>query len=275
MKSSTDAKKSRNLRTAFLNAPTSNENHEDPILTASTERRREATVYDAVAGRISSNGFIPDRPFTSKYRDTLSSTEVAAPPEEVLFRRKNAPTRYEENDTYFASCNLLPHQKLPESDLLKAIHTYASDFYECATRNPSIDFKSMDETALIALGILLEEATGECLGQTGDLAFVEGEEDERPKESAERPLMGQTTKGLGSVIARPRKRRKIQHDKTGKPVKGVDQEIDDKAHRPGLHKVVKDATVGNNVLRERSLSSEGLDSDESRESMKADGESSD
>jgi hypothetical protein len=34
----------------------------------------------------------------------------------------------------------------------------------------------MDETALIALGILVEESAREILGETGDLAFTEGVE---------------------------------------------------------------------------------------------------
>jgi hypothetical protein len=33
----------------------------------------------------------------------------------------------------------------------------------------------MDETALLALGILMEEATRDILGQTGDLVFTEGQ----------------------------------------------------------------------------------------------------
>ena len=34
----------------------------------------------------------------------------------------------------------------------------------------------MDETALLAFGILLEESGREILGRTGDLVFTEGEE---------------------------------------------------------------------------------------------------
>lgn len=34
-------------------------------------------------------------------------------------------------------------------------------------------WKCMDETALIALGILLEETAKETLGETGDLALIE------------------------------------------------------------------------------------------------------
>ncbi|KAI9724503.1 MAG: hypothetical protein M1812_000571 [Candelaria pacifica] len=265
MKSSANLKKSSNLKLAFLEPPSSVGKSQDPVLTTRTKHRREATVYDAVAGRISTNGFIPDQPFTSKYRDTLSSTDVAAPPEEVLFRRRRAPTRYEENDIYFASSNLLPHQKLPESDLLKAIHTYASDFYERATKNVSLDHRSLDETALIALGILLEEATGECLGQTGDLAFVEGEDEEPQTTRAERPLMGQTTKGLGSVITRARKRRKLRHNKAGKGVEVVEPGTDDKPYGPGKHRAATRVAGGINVSRASSSSDERTDSEDSNE----------
>ena len=66
---------------------------------------------------------------------------------------------------------------MPDSDLLKAVHTYASDFYGRATLNGGLlDFESLDETALLSLGVLLEEMAEHVLGDTGDLAFVEGEE---------------------------------------------------------------------------------------------------
>lgn len=65
--------------------------------------------------------------------------------------------------------------KLPESDLLKALHCYVSDFYSRNTTDGGADdWKSLDDTALIALGILMEEAAG--LSMTGDLVFVEGEQ---------------------------------------------------------------------------------------------------
>lgn len=35
---------------------------------------------------------------------------------------------------------------------------------------------SLDETALLAFGILMEEASREILGSTGDLVITEGEE---------------------------------------------------------------------------------------------------
>ncbi|KAL9096153.1 MAG: hypothetical protein Q9165_001676 [Trypethelium subeluteriae] len=115
-------------------------------------------------------------------------------PEDVLFRHPEAPIRYEEDDLYFQNEKLSPDQRLPDSDLLKAIHAYASDYYFCNTvgkmvkeksgqykiKDRDLDFVSMDETALLAMGILMEEAARQRLGETGDLALVEAEdEDER------------------------------------------------------------------------------------------------
>jgi len=137
--------------------------------------KRQSTVYDAVAGRISAAGFIPKHTITASTRDTASSSTTSAPPETVLFRRKNAPIRYEESDIYFAN-ERLSKIHLPDSDLLKEVHCYTSEFYSRATADGGVgDWRSMDETALVAFGILLEEASRETLGQTGDLVFTEGE----------------------------------------------------------------------------------------------------
>ncbi|KAL9068932.1 MAG: hypothetical protein Q9157_006347 [Trypethelium eluteriae] len=116
-------------------------------------------------------------------------------PEDILFRANDAPIRYEEDDLYFQNEKLGPAQRLPDSDLLKAIHAYASDYYFCNTvdevikiyggrkekiKGRGVDFVSMDETALLTMGILMEEAARERLGKTGDLALVEADdEDER------------------------------------------------------------------------------------------------
>ncbi|KAM0721771.1 hypothetical protein Q7P37_002696 [Cladosporium fusiforme] len=137
-------------------------------------RKRQATLYDAVAGRVGYEGFLhAGDESTSKYRDTITRSNVAVPPEEVLFRRKGAPVRYEEDDIYPVDRHLGPHQRLPDPDLLKAIHAYASDFYASTSDGGKLDFKSLDETALLAMGILLEEAAAEAVGKTGDLALVE------------------------------------------------------------------------------------------------------
>jgi hypothetical protein len=78
---------------------------------------------------------------------------------------------------YYAADGALPSGlRLPDSDLLKAIHAYASDLYADATDDKGrCDFRSMDETALLALGVLLEEAAVQVLGETGDMVLVEPE----------------------------------------------------------------------------------------------------
>ncbi len=154
----------------------------------------------------------------------------------MLFRRKGAPIRYEEEDFYWADKYLTDSQKLPESDLLKAIHAYASDFYGRAVKGGGkVDFESLDETALFAVGVLTEEMAGDVLGETGDMAFVEGEYDEveeaeegiLPEEDTSSGEEDPESSAAGSDFAseaatsdkestdgdkRRRKRRKTRHD---------------------------------------------------------------
>lgn len=128
------------------------------------------------AGRISAEGFIPKDLKYASTRDTTSTSLNAIPPEAVLFKSKNAPTRYAEFDIYFANEREPRSADLPDSDLLKALHCYISDFYSRACIDNGVDdWRSFDETALIAFGILMEEASRETLGETGDLVFTEGE----------------------------------------------------------------------------------------------------
>lgn len=115
--------------------------------------------------------------------------DAVLPPEEVLFSRKAAPPRYAEKDIYFANEGLPDGGRdvLPDSDMLKAIHGYTSRYYEalperhrgeerrkCFVGSRHIDERSMDESALLAFGVLLEEAAREALGKNGDLVFTEG-----------------------------------------------------------------------------------------------------
>ena len=137
---------------------------------------------------------------------------------------------------YWADRHLADNQKLPESDLLKAIHAYSSDFYGRAVKGRGkVDFESLDETALLAMGILMEEMARDALGETGDLAFVEGESSGLNGAEEVTPLEENTSGGeenLGSSVAasgiaseaatsdrasssgdkRKRKRRKTRHD---------------------------------------------------------------
>ncbi|MCJ1465400.1 hypothetical protein MMC07_004018 [Pseudocyphellaria aurata] len=161
---------------AELTDPSSHSSSHSPSsspIPSPEEKKRFVTVYDAVAGRINSRGFIPTFPQSTRERDTVSSSTVPCPPEEVLFRRQGAPARYEEDDIYWADRNLAPGVELPDSDLLKAVHAYAADFY--GRTGVTQDFKSLDETALMAIGILLEEWAEVVLGKTGHEVFLEGQ----------------------------------------------------------------------------------------------------
>ncbi|THY84367.1 hypothetical protein D6C92_09310 [Aureobasidium pullulans] len=140
-------------------------------------KRRKITVYEAVAGKAGYESLLPSEKRTAtKYRDTQTNSLQSVPPDEVLFRRQGAPERYEESDVYRAPHTDIP---LPDSDLLKFIHRYASAFYSKATLDKGqLDFQSLDETALLALGILLEETAALHLGETGHSAFIEDENED-------------------------------------------------------------------------------------------------
>ena len=98
-------------------------------------------------------------------------------PDEVLQRRNNAPERYAEGDVWLDMERQAAEKQLPDSDLLKALHVYTSDYYKFATKSRGKrDWRSMEETALLALGVLLEETAGGVVGETGDLAFVESQD---------------------------------------------------------------------------------------------------
>ncbi|KAI9375198.1 hypothetical protein BJX61DRAFT_192441 [Aspergillus egyptiacus] len=167
-------------------------------------RKRRANLYDAVAGRVNSHGFIPPKPYASKYRDTASSSKRSLPPEEVLFRRKGMPIRYEETDRYFAHESLSPNCPLPSSELLESIHTYTADFYDQAVREGRANNYSMNGQSLLFMGILLEELAKESLGETGDLALVEGDnmpsEDESTR-AGRRTRRKRANSGLSSIYA--------------------------------------------------------------------------
>lgn len=165
----------------------------------------------------------------------MSRSIKPLPPDEVLFQRKHAPIRYEENDIYWADRALRLDQRLPNSDLLKSIHAFASEVMaevplsawsdatgarkrkksnmrrtsrpasrsnsphprlSSVARNlqgASVDtsvsessqvpeddsqrWRFMDETALLALGILLEETANSSLRQADDLSTTVAEHD--------------------------------------------------------------------------------------------------
>ncbi|CAN8105781.1 unnamed protein product [Discula destructiva] len=221
-----------------LNRQTGTYLHADDSTDAGTDyetvKQRHATVYDAVAGRVSLK-FSKDSAASGSRKSTSGHHQLADPvlaPDEVLFARKHAPQRYAEKDIYFAHEDLPDGGRgvLPESDMLKAVHGYTSHFYEALGQRREtggriasgvrVEERSMDETALLAFGILLEEAARDSLGRNGDLVFTEGVDDDAadgPVETkAERRSTSHTRIGFeGDEVFWKRKypkRRKIKGD---------------------------------------------------------------
>lgn len=127
------------------------------------------------------------------------------------------------DSTYFANETLPTNRPLPSSDLLEAIHAYVADHYEFTTEDQGqSDYKTMDETALIAMGVLIEELAKEALGETGDLVLVEGQElsddeDSHPgseSDSVPRPVAKSLRRKRSNTTANPA-RAGSQHTTTG------------------------------------------------------------
>lgn len=161
-------------------------------------QKRHANVYDAVAGRVTTTASLGASSGVRSVGGIYRLRDATLAPEDVLFQRADAPQRYAEKDVYFsreaAAVTESDSRLLPDSDLLKAVHSYAAHLFEaignrrdggnrdpdCFVGSRHVDERSMDETALIAFGILLEEAGREVLGRRGDLVFTEGLDEERP-----------------------------------------------------------------------------------------------
>lgn len=138
-------------------------------------RRESRSINLTSQGRVTQAGLI------GNIRDVKSSRQPLRP-DEVLFKQANAPVRYEETDYYNAHARLPADKQLPSGELLTAIHAYVSKLYSRTTQGDAQPaWKCMDETALIAFGILMEETAREILGETGDFAFVEAADEEEEK----------------------------------------------------------------------------------------------
>ncbi|RPB28849.1 hypothetical protein L211DRAFT_242312 [Terfezia boudieri ATCC MYA-4762] len=154
--------------------------------TANPHPRRLITLYDAASARATFQGLLP-LPRPSPTNQPQPYHHPAHGPDEILGRRHPAPLQpipYE--DTH----------NLPSSDLLKAIHQYTSEFYQRhgLTRGAA---RAMDETGLLVVGVLIEEAVKVCLGAGvgGAGAFVE--EDGEEEGGAKRKKRGKGVERTG------------------------------------------------------------------------------
>jgi hypothetical protein len=154
-------------------------------------KQRHTTIYDAVARRISAEGFLA--PVSSQQNrivdytvenrqlnpfEALMKTARGARGEQLPDSDPRKTKSLEELEDMYEWTRHLPDElELPEGELLEAIHAYASDFYGAQGDGMEVMAGNMDGTALLALGILLEEVAREQLGENGDLALLEGEEE--------------------------------------------------------------------------------------------------
>ena len=111
---------------------------------------------------------------TSRWRRNAPPTPTVRPSNDILSLLQGYDDLEDEIDE-----ELFDDVPLPESDIIEAIQSYAGHFYANTTdRSRTEHFLSMNGSALIAMGVLLEELGTELLGETGDMVLVEREDDD-------------------------------------------------------------------------------------------------
>ncbi|KAF1987781.1 hypothetical protein K402DRAFT_420130 [Aulographum hederae CBS 113979] len=180
--------KSIELLQAKWNIPFHVPRRAGPFAVDEVRSDRRPSVYDACAGRLGVMGFLHGRHRIHLKRGRLYS-HVPWAADSILGRRRHAPKNDYSSD--YAARDLLyfqdrhldavanPLQRLPDPDLLKALHAHAAEFYGAGGHLPGgvlsktpddeelireVDYFSMDGTALMALGILIEESCASILG---------------------------------------------------------------------------------------------------------------
>ncbi|KAK2074280.1 hypothetical protein P8C59_008500 [Phyllachora maydis] len=176
-------------------APDPQQTIEDAGTVLSPRRHRERaakSVFAAVAGHLRASAAAgpsssSSLPATSQY---YSTRDTRLAPEEALFQKTHAPQRFAEDDVYFLDDDdddddhVDQAVSLPDTSMADAVHSYVAHFYEAhhqrrarvAAAQPHhrrLDERGLDETALLAMCVLLEEAGRARLGRKGAHVFTE------------------------------------------------------------------------------------------------------
>lgn len=156
------------------------------------KRLHDANVYQAVEGKYSmkrdldrnaikqspnhSLKIIDDKIFVElnkdapDYEDMFITKNVhILPPDEVLEFRKNSCIKIPIVDR-----DELP--ELPDSDLLKALHYYTSKKLTSGGPENKRYCRTMDETALLAFGMIIEDCIDELIDENSAQMFLEPED---------------------------------------------------------------------------------------------------
>lgn len=125
-----------------------------------SKQARHATLYDALEDRIQKHratGFL--RVDDGREDGLPPQTRYAATPRNALAARLDTlPDLLPTPDAATLT-------KLPQRDLLNAIHGYTANLFE----TEQFAFRALSETALLAIGIIAEELAAEMIGEHGHL----------------------------------------------------------------------------------------------------------
>lgn len=134
-------------------------------------KARHTSLYDALEDRIKKHhatGFLSS---DSDVNDDRPRSRFSALPNHALAQRLNVPV----DAIPVPDTDSVNGETLPRSDLLNAIHGYTSNlFHQRATDGQHNGLmRSMDESALLTLGMLVEELASEVIGTSGHLMLAE------------------------------------------------------------------------------------------------------
>lgn len=115
---------------------------------------KRRNVFDAVVGRLRTQKF-----FDSTYTGSTGAETPAVSPDEHLLGIAN-----------IAEVPFVEHQDLPDSNIIHAYLWYAATYLQ-RYYEPSV-WHMYDETALIAIAILIEETIKDGLGNDGHLVWA-------------------------------------------------------------------------------------------------------
>ncbi|KAF3934116.1 hypothetical protein ABW19_dt0209501 [Dactylella cylindrospora] len=102
--------------------------------------------------------------------------KIPAAADEILFHVYKHPKWHMPDEVDMIMRDDNRTKEYPDSDLLKAVHAYTADFFR-AKGWEAVGTRMLDEEALVAVGLLLEEWCREAVGKQGDLVFLEKEGD--------------------------------------------------------------------------------------------------
>lgn len=138
-------------------------------------KRRDPTMWDALAGRLNYEGFIPDTPQYASGRDTWSSDMKPMNFRYWMVKDASPFIKY----TDFLERRLKDPKvqaAKPNNELMKALHVYISEFYARLPGGES-SLESMWPDALMAFAVLLEETMAGKMEGDAWKAFLERRKD--------------------------------------------------------------------------------------------------